>query len=115
MLPWIDHAVSMQFLNYASARKTLVSFAHKQIHEVFLAMIDPTREKELHYWIAKGIEAKYVGETSSHLYRLVYHFLMADNDRGVRRYCLDAAHLAESTNANEEAISYYRKALELMQ
>ena len=114
MLPWIDHAVSMQFLNYASARKTLVSFAHKQIHEVFLAMIDPTREKELHYWIAKGIEAKYVGETSSHLYRLVYHFLMADNDRGVRRYCLDAAHLAESTNANEEAISYYRKALELM-
>ncbi|MBR3484434.1 MAG: protein kinase, partial [Lachnospiraceae bacterium] len=114
MLPWIDHAVSLQFLNYAAARKTLVSFAHKQIYEVFLSMIDSAREKELHYWIAKGIEAKYAGETSQHLYRLVYHFLMADDDRGVRRYCLDAAHLAESSNANEEAISYYRKALELM-
>ena len=114
MLPWIDHAVSLQFLNYAAARKTLVSFAHKQIYEVFLSMIDSTREKELHYWIAKGIEAKYSGETSQHLYRLVYHFLMADDDRGVKRYCLDAARLAESSNANEEAISYYRKSLELM-
>ena len=114
MLPWIDHAVSLQFLNYAAARKTLVSFAHKQIYEVFLSMIDSSREKELHYWIAKGIEAKYSGETSQHLYRLVYHFLMADDDRGVKRYCLDAARLAESSNANEEAISYYRKSLELM-
>ena len=114
LLPYIDHAVSMQFINYASARKTLISFAHKQIYEVFLARISPEREKELHYWIAKGIEAKYSGETSQHLYRLVYHFLMADDDRGVRRYCLEAAHLAESSNAHEEAISYYRKALELM-
>lgn len=114
MLPWIDHAVSMQFINYASARKTLISFAHKQIYEVFLSRISPAREKELHYWIAKGIEAKYSGETSQHLYRLVYHFLMADDVKGMRKYCLDAAHLAESSNANEEAISYYRQALDLM-
>ena len=32
----------------------------------------------------------------------------------MRKYCLDAAHLAESSNANEEAISYYRQALDLM-
>jgi len=114
MLPLIDHAVTMQFINYASTRKNLVSFAHKQIYEFFLARIKPDREKELHNWIAKGIEAKYNGDLTPHLYRLVYHFLMADDDRGVRRYCLDAAHLAESSNANEEAITYYKKALELM-
>ncbi len=114
LLPFIDHAVSMQFINYASARKTLVSFAHKQIHEFFLSRITPDREKELHYWIAKGIEAKYAGETTPHLYRLVYHFLMADDDKSLKNYCLDAAHLAESSNANEEAISYYKKSLELM-
>ncbi|MCQ2495708.1 MAG: diguanylate cyclase [Lachnospiraceae bacterium] len=112
--PWINKAINMQFIDYSSSRN-LLSFAHKQVYEQFNNRLSEARKKELHYWIAKGIEAKYVSDLHNQLYRLVYHFLMADNDEGVRRYCFDAAEMARSTNANEEAISYYSKALELME
>lgn len=112
--PWINKAVNLQFIDYSSSRNIL-SFSHKQVYEQFIGRLNEARKKELHYWIAKGIEAKYVSDLHNQLYRLVYHFLMADNDEGVKRYCFDAAEMARSTNANEEAISYYSKALELME
>lgn len=114
IMPWIVKAVNMQFIDYSSSRN-IMCFSHKQIHEIFLEHLTQTRKRELHYWIAKGIEAKYSGDLHGQVYRLVYHFLMADNDEGVKRYCFEAAEMAKESNASEEAIAYYRKSLELME
>lgn len=114
ILSWISKAVNMQFIDYSSSRN-IMCFSHKQIHEIFLEHLTETRKRELHYWIAKGIEAKYVGDLHNQVYRLVYHFIMADNDDGVKRYCFEAAEMAKASNASEEAIAYYKKALELME
>lgn len=113
LISWIEKAILMQFLNYSSSQNIL-SFAHKQIHDVFNSRLSEARKKELHYWIARGIESMYVDNLHNEVYRLVYHFMMADDNAGVKKYCMIAADLARESNAKEEAIQYYRQALDLM-
>lgn len=114
IMPWITAAINVHFIEYSSSRNTMC-FSHRQVYDLFLNRLTETRKRELHYWIAKGIEARYVSDLHNQVYRLVYHFLMADNDAGVKKYCLEAAEMARSSNANDEAISYYSKTLELME
>ena len=113
MMPWIEKAIMMQFINYSSALNVL-TFSHKQIYDVFVSRISEQRKKELHNWIAKGIEFLYASNLHNYIYRLVYHFQLAGNENGMRKYCMAAAQLAKDSNANEEAIGYYRLALKLM-
>ncbi len=113
VMPWIEKAIMMQFINYSSALNIL-SFSHKQIHDAFSSRLTDTRKRELHYTIAKGIETLYASNLHNEIYRIIYHFIMADYDIGVKKYCIAAADLAYESNANEEAIQYYNRAIELM-
>lgn len=110
---WLSQAVSMQFI-YHSSTRDLMSFAHVQIHNAFLAGLSPERKAELHYHIAKAIETKNVNPDKE-IYRLIYHFTQANDNTNLRKYILKAADSAKNANALEEAITYYSKAVELIE
>jgi len=70
--------------------------------------------KELHRKIAESIERLYWEKKDDYLEMLAYHYLHSDAIDKSISYLVRAGEKAKSIYANNEAIGYFRKALDLM-
>jgi len=70
--------------------------------------------KELHRKIAEAIERLYWEKKEEYLEMLAYHYLHSDAIDKSITYLIKAGEKAKSIYANNEAIEYFRKALDLM-
>ena len=70
--------------------------------------------KELHRKIAEAIERLYWEKNEEYLEMLAYHYLHSDATDKSITYLIKAGKKAKSIYANNEAIEYFRKALNLM-
>ncbi len=86
-------------------------FDHGTIREVLYDDINVELRKEYHRSLAEAYESK-KSEYKKYLETIAHHFYEADDKRGVD-YLIDAAEKAKDRYANEEAVSFYKKALSL--
>lgn len=90
-------------------------FAHDQLREVAYAELSVERRRHLHEQAAKCLENEATNSPVAHEYwaGLAHHFERAGRlDAAVKFAALAAGH-ARATHANDQAISLYRKAIEL--
>jgi len=87
-----------------------------QIHlrdAVYNAMTD-RRRTELHLRVGTVLEPVYIAGRAQLLGQIAYHFARANSsERGIR-YSVESGDLATRTLAHQEAVEFYRVALELM-
>ena len=73
------------------------------------------RLKALHLQVADVLEAEWGSAVDEHAEELAYHFSLAEETDRALRYLVIAGERAEASYANDEALSYYRRARDILQ
>ena len=88
-------------------------FTHDKLREALLDEMDEAFRQDLHRTIAESIETVYPDDDTKAA-ALVYQWRMAGNPHKEFEYAAKAGGLAISNTANEEAIQFFNRALELI-
>jgi tetratricopeptide (TPR) repeat protein len=92
--------------------ESIYIFKHALTREVVYDSILTKRKKSLHEKIAQAIEEVYAERLEEFYGMLAYHYELAEIRERAIHYLTKAADRAKAIYANEEAIAFYRKAIE---
>jgi class 3 adenylate cyclase/tetratricopeptide (TPR) repeat protein/regulation of enolase protein 1 (concanavalin A-like superfamily) len=90
------------------------SFQHVLTQETAYNTILSRRRREFHRKVGEGYEALYSSRIEEYYEELAYHYSRSDDEQKALHYLVKAGDKSREAFANEEAISYYSRALELM-
>lgn len=90
------------------------AFRHALIQEVAYQSMLYARRRELHGRIGAYLERRYQHDLDDYYGLLAHHYRLSDQRDKAIHYLLKAGHAARDVYANEEAIQYYRWALEAL-
>jgi len=91
------------------------SFTDILIRDLLYESVGPLRRKKLHAVVAFALEKAYAKNIDEHLGELAAHFLESGDKQRALDYFLKAGEKAEKVYANNEAASYFRSALTLIE
>ncbi len=110
----IDKAIELQLLVDLPSWGE-IGFAHDRIKEVFYGNLDVEKRKGLHIQIANAIEESNRDNLGPVIFELAHHFIEGgDTDRAII-FAFPAGIMAMGKYANEEALKYFRTALDLLE
>ena len=90
-------------------------FRHALYREVLYDRLSPARRKRVHRWIGERLEAAYGAHVSQIAAELATHFERGGEPRRAVRYLTICAETALSRSANQEAIDYATRGLQLLE
>ena len=90
------------------------AFKHVLTQEAIYQSIFVRSRRGYHKQVGEGIESLYGEQIEEHLEELAYHYSKSDDVRKGVEYLLKAGGKAMRSYANEEAITYLQKGLELL-
>jgi adenylate cyclase len=88
------------------------SFQHVLVQETIYRSLSPRRRAALHQQIAESMEALYREGLDPYYERLAYHYERSSADEKAVAFLLKAGEKARRAYLNEEAVGYFRRALE---
>ena len=88
-------------------------FNHDKIREVAYRQMSGARRQQVHRRVGEALEMEYRDRLDEVVSRLAHHFTAGGNKEKALRYSIRAGDRARELYANEEAIAYYQRALEL--
>jgi predicted ATPase len=88
-------------------------FAHDKLRQAVLDDLDQTERQALHRQVAGALESVYAAKLTPHYGRLAYHYGQAEKVDRERRYAKLAGEQAAVQFANQEAIRFFTRSLEL--
>ena len=91
------------------------AFKHALTQEATYQSILERRRKEFHHQIAIGIERLYQERIEEYYEELAQHYSKTDDADKAIEYLIKAGKRSKLNYANESAISYYQKALEILE
>jgi len=106
---WLTHLANAAVIDVQYGRWR---FAHDRLREAVLNDLSPEEVRALHYRVARAIESSR-GDLSEQVAALTYHWMMAGDPAREAYYATIAGEQAAARYANDEAIRYYYRALEL--
>jgi signal transduction histidine kinase/tetratricopeptide (TPR) repeat protein len=109
----INELINQQLLERSSA-KGKVLFAHDRVRDAFYQQITETQKRQIHLQIAGAIE--YVKQDLDEvIFELAHHYAESGEREKTLQYVLPAADRAFHSWANEEAIKYYKIAIDILE
>ena len=109
----IDIAIAGRLVTAAPGAPGVLVFSHALVRDAIYEAIPSRRRRELHRLAGEALERRHSADLGRHLAQLAHHFYEAGEDERARRYAAQAAELAASRLAYEEAARLYRLALTL--
>jgi tetratricopeptide (TPR) repeat protein len=110
LLNTLDEAMTAQLISIGSDESFV--FTHDKIREILYAEINPVRRRRLHKNIGEALEDLYAEKLNERVQDLAHHFVQSgDLEKGLE-YSLLAAEKADHLSAYEEALKFYRDALD---
>jgi len=94
-------------------RGSIYDFNHDKIREVTYQSMSGARRQWLHRRVGEALEGEYADRLEEVVGRLADHFWEGGNREKALTYSIKAGERARKLYANEEAIAYYQRALEL--
>lgn len=115
LLEHLDIALERQLLwEEPSPRETLLRFSHAEVRNVLYDDMGPLRRRMLHRQAGEALE-QYALPDSGHIVEdLAYHFCQADEFDKALVYTVQAARQAQADHANETALHWYHRTLEML-
>ncbi|MHB8126153.1 MAG: protein kinase domain-containing protein [Desulfitobacteriaceae bacterium] len=107
----VDEAIAMQLLEKSSGKGRLL-FAHDRIRDAFYYMTDKEERRRAHLKIARAIEEMFKDNIDKAVFELAHHYVEAGDRGKILEYVRTAGDKAKLSYANEEAVRYYRIAVE---
>ena len=114
LLDVLDEALSARVIEELPDAAGCYQFTHALIQETLAVELSLTRRTRLHARIAEGLEALYGAEAEAHAPELAHHFAQAETVLGTDklvRYSIVAGERAISSNAFEDALVHFQRAL----
>jgi adenylate cyclase len=90
------------------------TFRHALLQEVAYQSMLYSRRRELHGRIGEYLEQRYGDDLDDYYGLLAHHYRLSNRRDKAIHYLLKAGHAARAVFANEEALQYYRWALEAL-
>ena len=106
-------AVGARLVNETDAGS--YQFTHALVRSALEDALGPTRRVQLHRAAGSALEAVHAGHLEVHLPQLAQHFARARDVERAIDYASRAGDRALTQLAHDEAVTYYRQALELLQ
>ncbi|MEM7347027.1 MAG: tetratricopeptide repeat protein, partial [Chloroflexota bacterium] len=113
-LEHLDVALERQLIHEMPG-ETSLQFTHTEIRHVLYADMGTLRRRMLHRQAAEGLERLALPEPEAIASRLAYHYSEAGEFESALVYTIQAARQAESTFANDTALLWYNRTLEMIQ
>jgi class 3 adenylate cyclase/tetratricopeptide (TPR) repeat protein len=88
-------------------------FKHALTHDVAYSTLLAERRRSLHRMVGAAIEELYADRLVEHYEALAHHYYEGQNWEKALQYLEEAGDKATSAYANQEALDYYRRALEV--
>jgi DNA-binding SARP family transcriptional activator/uncharacterized protein HemY len=88
-------------------------FNHDKVREVAYQQMSGARRQQVHRRVGEALEIEYRDRLDEVVSRLSHHFTAGGDRERALRYSIRAGDRARELYANEEAIAYYQRALEL--
>ncbi|MBM4464280.1 MAG: tetratricopeptide repeat protein [Chloroflexi bacterium] len=88
-------------------------FNHDKIREVAYQQMSGARRQQVHRRVGEALEIEYRHRLDEGVSQLAYHFVAGGDREKALRYSIKAGDRARELYANEEAIVYYQRAIEL--
>ena len=97
------------------ARTTWLNFSHHQIQQVLYENLTTLKRRPLHHEAGEALERRHAVNPKTVVEELAHHFIQAGAiEKGVI-YSLEAARLAESVYAQQNALVRYTQALDALE
>jgi hypothetical protein len=109
----VDVAIEARLVTAAPGAPGVLVFSHALVRDALYEAIPSRRRRELHRQAAEALERRQAADLGRHLAQLARHFYEAAEDERARLYATQAAELAASRLAYEEAARLYGLALTL--
>ena len=87
------------------------SFRHVLVQDAIYQALPGRRRAPLHQQVAEALETLYAGNLGPHIEQLAYHYDRSDAAQKAIEYLVRAGEKAQHAYFNDEAISYYQRAL----
>lgn len=111
----IDYFIELQLVERTNDKGKII-FVHDRIREVFYKKLGHNERKRIHLKLAEVIEEQACEQMDdSILFRLVNHYIEAEEDEKILKYVIPAARRAKFSYANEEAVRYYTIGINLLE
>ncbi len=118
LLDALDEATRAQLIREKTdAGEVDYDFAHALIREVLYERLGLRRRMTLHQKVGETLERLYAGRVEAVVEDLAHHFTSAPHGAGLDKaihYSVEAARKSMGLFAHEEAVRYYRNAVELL-
>ena len=120
LLEALEEAIAAQLIREKgmAAEEEEYDFTHTLIRDVLYERLSLRRRRMLHQRAGEALERLYAGRIEEVVEDLAHHFTRAPQGDGLNkaiRYSLDAARKSMNVFAHEEAVRYYRNAVELLE
>ncbi|MCH8289544.1 AAA family ATPase [Candidatus Poribacteria bacterium] len=89
------------------------AFKHALTHETTYQGLLGQQQSAFHERVGEGIELLYQGQIGEYYEQLAYHYSRSGNKEKAIEYLVKAAQKAASRYANQEALDYFQRALDL--
>ena len=109
----VDIAIAARLVTAAPGAPGVLVFSHALVRDAIYEAIPSRRRRDLHRQAGEALERRHAADLARHLAQLAHHFYEAAEDERARRYAAQAAELAVSRLAFEEAARLYGLALTL--
>ena len=87
------------------------SFRHVLVQDAIYQALPARRRAPLHRQVAEALERLHAGDLAAYVEQLAYHYDLGGPAEKAVEYLVRAGEKAQDASFNEEAISYYRRAL----
>jgi DNA-binding SARP family transcriptional activator len=87
------------------------SFRHVLVQDAIYQAVPARRRAVLHRQVAEALEALAAGNPGPHIEQLAYHYDRSDAAEKAIEYLVRAGEKAQNAYFNDEAVSYYQRAL----
>ena len=116
VLEHLDVALERHLLQEApAADETLLHFSHPEIQQVLYADMGTLRRRMLHHRAGEALTRRAMPEPKQLAEELAYHFSEADEFEKALVYSIQAARQAQAAHANEAAMLWYNRTLEMIE
>ncbi|MGH7961302.1 MAG: ATP-binding protein, partial [Candidatus Binatia bacterium] len=101
--------------SWTGGRSSEYRFRNALIQEVAYNSLLKKRRAALHGTIARTLERLHLAQLDDYLSQLAHHYSLSDDQEQAFHYLLRAGDKAARVYANQDAISYYRRALDIVE
>ena len=98
-----------------SAFERVFAFKHDLVQHAVYQTIPPPRRRSIHRSTGDAIEKVCLNELQKHFERLAYHYEQSDDKKKAAVYLLKAGEKARRAYSNDEAVSFFQKAIALIE